>query len=341
MYDGSAVIDATYKRAGGACAATPAADTGAVTNDSGTSPGAGAYSTPVASGTLLDPGDWLVCAWIVDPSFPGSPLAATAATAHVRPLAAKLVLRLPVRVDAAESFPVTATATVEHDIQVEAIVKQKPARGGAACASSPPAEPTGDAQVLDQQLTDTQQPAGSVSSDPATVTLPGPGRYLVCGWLLGAWSGQAAGAPAPVVAGPVASTVTAVSAQVFRGRTSQHHGFKLVIAPVQRHVLEVAYTDNIHCRGVARLQNGLPWDGIWSNDLTPSNFGTLAVSRSGLIHTSLNGNPNLGLVLTARERGSRIAGSFTERGRSFAFTGNTAQSLPCTSGRVSFLLRGR
>jgi hypothetical protein len=341
LYDGSANIDATYKRAGGACATSPAADTGTVTRSSGASPGTGAYSVIVAPRVTLDPGDWLVCAWIVDPNVSASPLASSpGVVVHVRALSTSLALRAPGRVDAGQPFSASTVATVEHDIPVEAVVKEKPLRAGASCAASPTSEPTGDVVVLDQGLADTQQPSGSVSADPAPVSLAHPGRYLLCGWLLGAWPAVSEQASVPVVAGPVSAVVAASGPQTFRGRTSQHHGFKLVLARVQQRVLEIAYTDHIHCRGLALLPSGLPWNGTWNNDLTTNNFGTLQVSRTGRIHTSLMGNPNLGLVLTARKRGRHITGAFTEIGRSFAFTGNTAQNLACTSGRVRFSLRG-
>ena len=65
-YDANALIDATYKPAGGACGPTPASDAGTVADNNGIAPGPGQYTQPVISQPVLSAGSYLVCAWLVD-----------------------------------------------------------------------------------------------------------------------------------------------------------------------------------------------------------------------------------------------------------------------------------
>jgi hypothetical protein len=337
-YDPDAIIDATYKPSGGVCASSPDLDTGVVANDSGSPPDPGPYSDPVVSQQVLDAGRYLVCAWLIDPQDPTDLLKATSETITVRPVQASVHLRAPGRIDGGQTFAVTLSANVDWGVPLTAIADLKPKTKGSGCAGNPDGEPAAAAQELNEQLTGTQQPAGVVSSTNTHVSVPGYGAYLVCAWLLNGWS---TAANPPTVAGPISATVTALRPETFRGRTSQRLPIKITLAPVEHLVLGISARDRLQCAGSATFTNGTHWNGLWSNDFGTAAFGKLRLQGSGSFRVSLDADHNHTFKLQGHERGRRITGTFSEQGKSSAFTSNRAQSLPCSTGTVSYTVRTR
>jgi hypothetical protein len=124
-YDSNAVIDATYKPAGGACSPSPDLDTGVIANDSGNPPDPGPYSDPVLSQQVLDAGSYLVCAWLLDQDDPTHPLVATSETITVRPVRASIQLLAPGRIDGGRPFAVTLSADVDWGVPLIAVADLK------------------------------------------------------------------------------------------------------------------------------------------------------------------------------------------------------------------------
>jgi hypothetical protein len=188
-------------------------------------------------------------------------------------------------------------------------------------------------QEINDQITGTQEPAGVVSSTNGHVSLPGSGAYLLCAWLLNGWT---TAANPPTIAGPVSSVVTAVPPETFHGRTSQRLPIKITLAPVERLVLAVSYKDRLRCAGPVTFANGTRWNGLWGNDFGKGALGTLRLGTSGTFRANLKANRDHSFRLQGRLRHKRITGTFTEQGRSSAFTSNTAQSLACATGDVRY-----
>ncbi|HET7051792.1 MAG TPA: hypothetical protein VFI54_26210 [Solirubrobacteraceae bacterium] len=336
-YDPDAIIDATYKPAGGTCAASPDLDTGIVANDSGNPPDPGPYSDPVVSQQVLDAGRYLVCAWLIDQQDPTHPLGVASETISVRPVQASIQLRAPGRIDGGQTFALTLSANVDWGVPLTAIADLKPKTKGSGCAGNPDGEPAAAAQELNEQLTGTQQPAGVVSSTNSHVSVPGFGAYLVCAWLLNGWT---TAANPPTVAGPISDTVTAVRPETLRGLTSQHLPIKMTLAPVEDLILAISYKDRLQCAGPATFTNGTPWNGLWSNDLGKGVLGTLRV-RSGSFGVNVTGKHSHTFKLQGHVRRKRITGTLSEHGKSSAFTSNPAQGLSCGTGTVRYTVRTR
>jgi hypothetical protein len=332
-YDGNAEVDATIKPAGGSCAAAPPpADTGAPTNSSGGGVGGQVpYSTTVVSQQIFATGSYLVCAWLVDQATI-QVLSAASTSFAVRPLEASLRLAAPTRVDPGQAFSPTITATVQAGIPVIAIVDYKQATAGAGCAANPAGEPTAATTVLDQSITDTQQPSGPVAVSDTSV-LPATGRYLFCAWLLQGWTQSD---NPPVVSGPVSTVVSVPPALVFRGRTSQRRWISFTVSAVGHLLEEILYADHFRCAGPATFPSGERWNGDWSSGLNTGTFGMVHIPRSGRLRLALNGNPAHTFNLKATLKGKRITGSFLEKGRVYALTGNTSQRALCSTGHVRF-----
>lgn len=335
-YDPDAIIDATYKPAGSTCAASPDLDTGVVANDSGSPPDPGPYSDPVLSQQVLDAGRYLVCAWLIDQQDPTHPLEATSETISVRPVQASIQLRAPGRIDGGQTFAVTLIANVDWGVPLIAIADLKPKTNGSGCAGNPDGEPTAATQELDEQITDTQQPAGGVSSTNTHVSVHGYGAHLVCAWLLNGWT---TAANPPTVAGPISATVTAVQPETFRGRTAQRLPIKITLAPVERLVLAISYKDRLQCAGPATFTNGVRWNGLWGNDFGTGALGTLRVRRSGSFDVNLNANSNHAFKLQGHVKRRRITGTLSEQGKSSVFTSNSGQSFTCRTGEVRYSVR--
>jgi len=332
-YDPNAVIDATYKPAGGACAPSPDLDTGVVANNSGSPPDPGPYSDPVLSQQVLDAGRYLICAWLIDPQDPADLLEATSETITVRPVQASIQLRAPKRIDGGQAFAVTLSSNVDWGVPLTAIADLKRKTKGSGCAANPVGEPMADAQALNEQITGTQEPAGVVSSTNSHVSVPGFGSYLLCAWLLNGWT---TAANPPTVAGPISATVTAVAPETFRGHTSQRLPIKITLAPVEQLVLAITYRDRLQCAGPATLPNGTRWNGLWGNDFGKGALGTLRLRGSGSFRVNLKANSDHVFRLHGHLRRKRITGTFSEQGKSSAFTSNPAQSLACGTGDVHY-----
>lgn len=333
-YAPGAVVDATTKPAGGACAATPGADSGAATDGSGQGAGA-SFSLAVISNHAFDRGGYLVCAWLVDPQNPTQSLRAASATLTVRATRATLQLTAPKTLDAGQGFTITAKANLDWGVPIGAIVTLKPKRAGTACATTPKGEPTSAQQVIAQGVTDTQQPTGDVSASAHTY-LSAYGSYIACAWLVAGWTESQT---PPVVTGPVSSTMSVVKPQVFHGRTSQKLGLTVTMLTVERFILEVKLADRLRCSGTPMFGSGQRWNGMWNTDLGTSTFGTVHVNGSGHFGMALHGNPAHTFDLHGRLSGTRITGTFTEKGRSYAFTNNSSQNLRCSTGSVHFSIK--
>jgi len=165
------------------------------------------------------------------------------------------------------------------------------------------------------------------------VSVPGPGSYLLCAWLLNGWT---TAANPPTIAGPISLVVRAVRPETFRGRTSQRLPIKIMLAPVERLVLAVSYKDQLRCAGPATFANGTRWNGLWGNDFGKGGLGTLRLGESGTFRVNLKANRDHTFRLRGRLRRKRITGTFTEEGRSSVFTSNPAQSLACATGDVRY-----
>ena len=332
-YDPNAILDATYKPAGGTCASSPDLDTGTVANDSGNPPDPGPYSDPVLSQQVLDAGRYLVCAWLVDPQDPADLLEATSETVAVAPVQASIQLRAPSRIDGEQAFVVTLSANVDWGVPLTAIADLVRKTKASGCAANPVGEPMAADQALNEQITGTQEPAGVVSSTNSDVSVPGFGSYLLCAWLLNGWT---TAANPPTVAGPISATVTAVRPETFRGRTSQQLPIKFTLAPVEDRVLAISYKDRLRCSGPATFANGERWNGLWGNDFGKGALGALQVRGSGSFRVNLKANSDHTFRLRGHLRHNRISGTFVEQGRSSAFTSNRAQSLACGTGDVRY-----
>ena len=332
-YDPNAVIDATYKPAGGACAPSPDLDTGIIANDSGSPPDPGPYSDPVVSQQVLDAGRYLICTWLVDPQDPADLLEATSETITVAPVQASIQLRAPGRIDGGQAFELTLSANVDWGVPLIAVADVKRYTKGVGCAGNPVGEPMAAPQEINDQITGTQEPAGVVSSTNSHVSVSGYGSYLLCAWLLNGWTSAA---NPPTVAGPISAVVTAVRPETFRGRTSQGLPIKITLAPAAQLVLAIAYRDRLQCAGPATLANGTRWNGLWGNDFGKGALGTLRIRGSRTFRVNLKANRDHTFRLQGRLRRKRITGTFSEQGESSAFTSNPAQSLACATGDVRY-----
>jgi hypothetical protein len=165
------------------------------------------------------------------------------------------------------------------------------------------------------------------------VSVPGDGAYLVCAWLLNDWT---TAANPPTVAGPISATVTALRPETFRGRTSQRLPIKITLTPVEHLVLAIAYKDRLQCAGPASFANGTSWNGLWGNDFGKGVFGALRVRGSGSFRVNIKAGPNHTFRLQGHLRRKRITGTFSEQGKSSAFTSNPAQRLACGTGEVRY-----
>jgi hypothetical protein len=337
-YDPNAALDATYKPAGGTCAASPELDTGVIANASGSPPDPGPYSDPVLSQQVLDAGRYLVCAWLIDPQDPADLLEATSETITVAPVQASIQLRAPSRIDGGQAFALTLSSNVDWGVPLTTIADLKRKARGSGCAANPVGEPMSDAQEINDQITGTQEPAGVVGSANSHVSVPGYGPYLICAWLLNGWT---TAANPPTVAGPVSATVTAVAPETFRGRTSQRLPIKITLAPVEKLVLAVTYRDRLQCAGPATFANGTHWNGLWGNDFGKGALGSLRVGGAGTFRVSLKANHDHTFRLQGHLRRRRITGTFAEQGKSSAFTSNPAQSLACSTGDVHYRASAR
>ena len=143
----------------------------------------------------------------------------------------------------------------------------------------------------------------------------------------------------PVVTGPVSSTISVVKPQLYRGRTSQKLGLTVTMLSVEKFVVEVKLADRLRCSGAPKFASGQRWNGVWSTDLGTSTFGTVHVNGSGHFGMALHGNPAHTFDLHGQLSGTRISGTFTERGRSYVFTGNSVQNLRCSTGTVHFSIK--
>ncbi|MGO9752134.1 MAG: hypothetical protein ACLP22_11635 [Solirubrobacteraceae bacterium] len=331
-YDASAVIDATYKPPGGACAPTPAADTGTVTASSLGPGGDPAYTTTAASQLQLDAGSYLACVWLLDaPS--GAVLAHDSAVFAVHTLGATVALRFPARVDAGEEIPVNASADLPANVSTTVVVDVLQTGTGTQCASNPDAEPTSVVQVLSESLTDTQVPSGSVSTSDGEASFNNPGTYLVCAWLLNGWS--SATHPA-TVAGPSTGTITALAPMVYRGRTSRRYPIAVTVEPAEGLVSVISFTARVHCDGTPLLTNGQIWNRMLAG---PIYFGTGQIPAIHIRGASFSTDVQHILTVSGHAHGLTITGAFTEGGPVSRFTGNTSQHFDCTTGRTLFTVR--
>jgi hypothetical protein len=333
-YDQNAAVYATYKPAGGGCASTPQADTGTVSDSEDAV--SGQYSTDPVSSQAFGPGAYLVCVWLVDLGD-NQVLTSASTRLDVGPLAASIQLVAPGRVDPKEQFPLSVNATLDAGIPVLVQADILRDRHGTACAANPDGEPTNTNQALvEVPLTDTQVPAGAVSTSGATAQLAADGRYLICAWLLDGWSST--DTPA-TVAGPIAQTVTVVKPLVFRGLTSQGDKISITIGRVNRGLDEITASDQLRCPKTAFLANGQPWNGDNPVKLTSATFGAVHASASNSIHLRLNRKPEHTFDLSAHLSGDVIRGTFTESGTPAALIGNRAGRFQCTTGAVHFKVR--
>ncbi len=332
-YDPEAAVYATYKPAGGGCASTPEADTGTISDSADAV--SGQYSTEPVSSQSFDAGSYLVCVWLVD-SDDDQVLASASTTLDVGALGASIQLSGPTKVDPGETFPVNLTTTVDAGIPVLAQADVVPARPGTTCAGNPDGEPTNTLQPLMQEpLTDTQVPAGTVSTSDGQAQLAADGRYLICGWLLDGWSTTET---PPTVAGPISRIVTVVKPLVFRGLTSQRDRLSMTVGQASRDLELIIASDRLHCAKPAFLSSGQRWNGDSRVRLTPQEFGVTHLG-SGSIHVRAVPNPNVTFNLVARLSGNLVKGRFTEAGTPDGLIGNRAERFQCTSGAVRFALR--
>jgi hypothetical protein len=65
-------------------------------------------------------------------------------------------------------------------------------------------------------------------------------------------------------------------------------------------------------------------------------FGFPRPDKSGRFAIRLTKNRNHTFTLHGRVTGRHMSGTFTETGRSWAFTHNQSQNLRCTTGKVGF-----
>ena len=330
-YDPTAAIDATYKPAGGGCASTPAADAGTI-SDSDDSV-SGQYSTQPVSDQSFDSGAYLVCVWLVDDND-GQVLASASTTLDVGALGASLQLIGPTKADPGEQFPLNLSATLDANIPVLAQADILPDHAGTACAENPDGEPT-DAMppLAEVPLTDTQLPAGAVSTSGGEAQLSTYGRYLICAWLLDGWS--ATDNPA-TVGGPISQTLTVVKPVIYRGHTSQRDQLSITIGQASRVVEQITAADQLRCAKPAFLSDGQPWNGANEVRLTSESFGVVHVG-SHSIHVKVK-RPGHTFDLSGRISGSAIEGTFDETGTPSALIGNHAERFRCTSGAVRFKL---
>jgi hypothetical protein len=326
-------LDATYKRAGGSCASTPAADSG-TSLVSGLGTATGAYTATVGSQVVLDHGSYLLCAWLSD-SQTGQVLAQNSATVSVRALSARVAMRVPAAVDAGSYFRISVTATLDAGVQVFAVADVLGNRGGAACASTPSAEPTSAVRAVDANLTDTQEPVGSVTASSSPGRLQA-GRYLVCVWLVNGWDNSG---NRPTVAGPISATIAVMPPLTFRGRTSQKRSISFTVAQISKQILQVSYTDHFSCAATPYFAGGELWNGYWSSSFDTRTFGVLTPGRSGWFSMRLNGNVNHTFDMTARLANGSIRGRFSEQGKVYAFTYNSREHFGCRTGTVRFSAR--
>jgi hypothetical protein len=231
---------------------------------------------------------------------------------------------------------VTAQANLDWGVPISAVVDLKPKHPGTACAAAPKGEPTSAQQLIAQDVTDTQQPTGNVSASANNAYLSSYGTYLVCAWLVAGWTQSQT---PPVVSGPVSATLSVLKPQTYRGRTSQKLGLTVTMLTVQRDVLEVKLADHLRCSRTPKLLNGGRWNGSWTNDLGTNTFGTVHTNAGGRFGMTLHGNPAHRFDMHGQLSGTRITGTFTEKGRAYVFTGNNAQSFTCSTGTVHFSIR--
>ena len=137
----------------------------------------------------------------------------------------------------------------------------------------------------------------------------------------------------------MSSTISVVKPQLYRGGTSQKLGLTVTMLSVEKFVVEVKLADRLRCSGTPKFASGQRWNGMWNTDLGTSTFGTVHVNGGGRFGMALHGNPAHTFDLHGRLTGARISGTFTEKGRSYAFTSNNAQNLSCSTGTVHFSIK--
>ncbi len=331
-YDANAVIDATDKPAGGACAATPTADTGTPTASSVNPSGEPIYTATVASQLQLDAGSYLECVWLVDAQT-GNVLAHDSTVFLVQALDATVRPVFRALLDAGQTIAVNATAELPANVSTTVVVDVLHGPAGAQCASNPDAEPTSALQVLSESLTDTQVPSGSVSTTGGEASFSSPGRYLVCAWLLNGWS--SATHPA-TVAGPSTGSITALAPVVYRGRTSRREPIAITLERAEQLVSVISFTARVHCDGTPRLSDGEIWNRMLAG---PIDFGTNQIPAIHIRGASFSTDLHHLLAISGRVRGLMITGAFTEAGPVSSFTGNTSQHFSCTTGKTGFTVR--
>jgi hypothetical protein len=334
--DPAGLVDATYKpAAGGTCATTFFADHGKHVdpgeNSSGT--GTGSYDTLMSAPTFLAPGTYLFCGWMYDQAT-NEVLATARSVISVPPLHATMKLDVPGVSTGA--FTVRLSVTLDYGVPVTAWVDVMPDTGH-GCPSRPGAEPRSANNVIDQDIEVSKRPAGTTTVKAATSAVSG-GRQLVCAWLLDNWSVNVN--PKPVVAGPVAARVSIAHGKLFKGHTSQHFSITLAAAPLAKNILGAQFNERLHCNGTPLLLGRTPWNRVYSETLTGLIFGVARPDKHGRFKIRQNADGRT-TILHGRVMGKTITGTFTDSGPSWAFTGNHAQSLRCTTGTVHFSARSK
>jgi hypothetical protein len=297
-------------------------------------PGAtGPYTAILSNTSIFSLGTWRLCAWLTDQAT-GTVLAGAEKVITVPGIAATLQFTAPGAIAKQSYFTFTFHITMPTNVPVTAIVDAFDAAHWKSCPAAPQAASQANEQI-NQDVNDTAGSTGSIALK-GNFAPSWSGPILLCGWLLDNWS---AAAHPRVVAGPVAATITQVGNYIFRGQTSQHKQIKIFATPFARQILTVSFTAHLRCNGTARLYGGGRWNGITHQTPSYVVFGAVAPDHHGRFAIRLTANPRHVFTLTGRVSGKAITGTFTERGRSWVYTHNTAQNLSCTSGPVHFTVR--
>jgi hypothetical protein len=331
-YDVAGVVDATYKPAGGTCAATRDADTG-TSVDPEENPSAthtGAYNVGMGSHLLLSPGSYLFCGWLYDQAT-SQVLTRTQTVVNVAPLHAAMRLHAPAAT--AGNYAIALDVSIDAGVPVTAIVDAMP-KSASGCPGTPP--PSADS-AIDGDLEETQPPSGTITIAADNVPVLSGGPQLLCAWLLDNWTVNAI--PQPVVLGPVSATVAVAHNLVFKGGTAQNETIKLYAQPFASDILAVQFRARFHCAGTPRYANGKRWNGFATDTLSYVVFGAAKPDASGRFTIREHFSSSHVAIVHGRVQGKTITGTLSDRARSSAFTHNPRQSLRCQTGTVAFTAR--
>jgi hypothetical protein len=239
-------------------------------------------------------------------------------------------MQLHVPAATAGDYSIRLDVSIDAGVPVTANVDTMP-KTASGCPGAPPRSAD---SAIDDDLEDTQQPNGTITTSAQNVAPLSGGPQLVCAWLLDNWTVNAI--PQPVVAGPISATVTVAHNLVFKGRTAQNQTIKLFALPFASDIAAVQFRARFHCAGAPRYRNGKRWNGFASEDLSYVVFGTAKPDSSGRFTIREYFSSSHVAVVHGRVQGKTISGTLSDKARSSTFTHNPRQSLRCQTGTVGF-----